>query len=215
MAHEKMRLVAVAVSVVGLGIVFGTALWLKLGPGPQLSGWRQSPVEGLNRYGAVPEFVLLERSGKSISLTDLQGAIWIVDFIYTACRDTCPMQTAEMAKLQEQLKDDATVRLLSISVDPETDTPKVLSHYADHYKADANRWLFLTGAKEQISRLVEEGFRLSAAPAGDGSGPPGVILHSPRFVLLDRQTQIRGYYDSRDREALKRLRKDIATLLKG
>jgi protein SCO1/2 len=215
MTHEKMRLVALAVSVVGRGIVLGTALWLKLGPGPQLSGWRQRPIEGLNRYGAVPEFVLLERSGKSISLADLQGAIWIVDFIYTTCRDTCPMQTAEMAKLQEQLKDDAAVRLVSISVDPETDTPKVLSHYADRYKADPNRWLFLTGAKEQVIRLVEAGFRLSAAPAGDPSGAPGVILHSPRFVLVDRETRIRGYYDSRDREALERLRKDIATLLKG
>jgi cytochrome oxidase Cu insertion factor (SCO1/SenC/PrrC family) len=214
MASVKLRFVALAVSVLALGIGLGTALWLKLPRAPLLAD-RQRPLEGLNRYGAVPEFVLLERSGKTVRLADLRGAIWVVDFIYTTCRDTCPMQTAEMAKLQEQLKDATTVRLLSISVDPETDTPKVLSRYADRYKADASQWLFLTGAKEQISRLVQEGFRLSAASTDDGSGAAGVILHSPRFVLVDQETRIRGYYDSRDREALGRLRKDIATLLNG
>jgi protein SCO1/2 len=215
MASVKIRFAALAVSVVCLGIVLGTALWLKLGPAPQLARWQERPLEGLSLYGAVPEFVLLERSGKSIRLADLRGATWIVDFIYTSCTDTCPMQTAEMAKLQEELKDKTAVRLVSISVDPETDRPEVLSRYAEHHKADAKRWLFLTGAKEEINRLVAEGFRLSAASARDGSGATGVILHSPRLVLVDKETRIRGYYDSRDREALARLRQDIATLLDG
>jgi protein SCO1/2 len=215
MASVKMRYVMLGVSVATLGVVLGTALWLKLAPAPQLARWEQRPLEGLNRYGTVPEFVLTERSGKNTTLADLRGAIWIADFIYTTCRDTCPLQTAEMAKLQEQLKDETRLRLVSISVDPETDTPIVLSRYADRYKADASRWLFLTGAKDQISRLIEEGFRLSAAPAREGSAEAGVILHSPRFVLVDKETRIRGYYDSRDREALERLRKDVATLLKG
>ncbi|MGH7826231.1 MAG: SCO family protein [Candidatus Binatia bacterium] len=210
MASLKTRFVLLAISVIGLGITLGTALWLKLGPGPEVARWEQKPLEGLNRYGAVPDFVLVERSGKSMSLADLRGAVWIADFIYTSCQDTCPLQTAEMARLQEQLLGKTGVKLVSISVDPEKDTAQVLSQYAARYKADSDRWLFLTGAKDQITQLVQEGFRLSA-----GSVEAGVILHSPRFVLVDKETQIRGYYDSRDAEALQRLRKDVATLLNG
>jgi cytochrome oxidase Cu insertion factor (SCO1/SenC/PrrC family) len=213
MAPLKTRLVLLAISVVGLGSILGTAVWLKLGPDPRLARWQQKPLEGLSRYGAVPDFILLERSSKSARLGDLRGAIWIADFIYTTCTDTCPLQSAEMAKLQEQLAGSA-IKLVSISVDPEKDTPQVLSLYADRYKADPHRWLFLTGGKDQIRRLVQEGFRLSAASAG-GSAETGVILHSPRFVLVDKESQIRGYYDSRDLQALQRLKKDVATLLNG
>jgi cytochrome oxidase Cu insertion factor (SCO1/SenC/PrrC family) len=207
----QTRLVLLAIFVVGAGSILGTVIWLKLGPDPRLAGWQQKTLEGLNRYGAVPDFVLLERSGKSIRLADLRGVIWIADFIYTTCTDTCPLQSAEMAKLQEQFAASAT-KFVSISVDPGKDTPQLLSLYADRYGADSQRWLFLTGDKAQIIQLVQEGFRLSAASAG-GSGE--VILHSPRFVLIDKETQIRGYYDSRDPEALQRLRNDVATLLNG
>jgi protein SCO1/2 len=92
--------------------------------------------------------------------------------------------------------------------------PRVLSQYAGRFKADARRWLFLTGDKEEIARLVEDGFRLAAAPASNTKNGTGIILHSARFVLVDRKTQIRGYYDSRNPEALQRLKNDVATLLK-
>jgi protein SCO1/2 len=213
MASLKTRWILLGISILGFGTILGTAVWLKWGLDPRFAGWQQKPLEGLNRYGAVPDFILLERSGKSARLGNLRGAIWIADFIYTTCTDTCPLQSAEMAKLQEQLAGSA-IKLVSISVDPEKDTPQVLSLYADRYKADSDRWLFLTGGKDQIRQLVQEGFRLSAASAG-GSAETGVILHSPRFVLVDKESQIRGYYDSRDLEALQRLKKDVATLLNG
>ncbi len=212
---SKTRLLLLGVSVIGSGIVLGTFLWLKLAPKPQSRGWEAQPLEGLSRHAAVPEFSLTERSGKSTGLQDLRGKIWIADFIYTTCTDTCPLQTAEMAKLQEQWSDQPELKLVSFSVDPAHDTPQVLSRYADKFKADADRWLFLTGGKEQIAQLVQEGFRLSAAPAPDGAKESGVILHSPRFVLVDKEAQIRGYYDSRDGAAIKRLKEDVATLLNG
>ena len=215
MNFSKARFLLLGVSVLGLGIILGTFFWLKLAPRPGLTGWDAKPLEGLNRYGIVPEFSLVERSGKATTLADLRGSIWIADFIYTTCQDTCPMQTAEMAQLQEQWKDRAGLKLVSFSVDPEKDTTAVLSRYADRYKADAQRWLFLTGAKEEISRLVQEGFRLSAvALPGDGN-VSSVIMHSPRFVLIDKQAQIRGYYDSRDPQAMQRLKNDVATLING
>ena len=175
----------------------------------------EKSLEGLSQFGAVPDFSLTERSGKNLKLGELRGKIWIADFIYTNCTDTCPMQTATMAKLQDQWANEANLQFVSFSVDPAHDTPAVLSEYAGRYKADAKRWLFLTGGKEEIARLVQEGFRLSAVPAPDSGAQIGVILHSPRFVLVDKRTQIRGYYDSRDPEALQRLKKDVATLLKS
>jgi len=202
---SKARLLLLGVAVIGSGIVLGTFLWLKLAPRPGLRGWNARPLEGLSRQGQVPEFSLTERSGKNIGLAALRGKIWIADFIYTSCTDTCPLQTAEMAKLQ----------LVSFTVDPERDTPKVLAGYAGKFKADAERWLFLTGEKEQIGQLIQAGFHLSAAPLTEGGTQASVVLHSPRFVLVDREAQIRGYYDSRDGEALKRLKADVAILLSG
>ena len=120
-----------------------------------------------------------------------------------------------MARLQEQWKDKAGLKLVSFTVDPEKDTIQVLSSYADRYKADSQRWLFLTGAKGEITRLVQEGFRLSAIPAVNDGNKDSVIMHSPRFVLIDKQAQIRGYYDSRDSQAIDRLKADVATLIKG
>ena len=215
MNFSKARLLLLGVSVLSLGIVLGTFFWLKLAPRPGLMGWDAKPLEGLQRYGSVPQFSLVERSGKATTLADLRGSIWIADFIYTTCQDTCPMQTAEMAQLQEQWKDKAGLKLVSFSVDPEKDTTAVLSRYADRYKADAQRWLFLTGAKEEISRLVQEGFRLSAVALSSDSNKDSVIMHSPRFVLIDKHGEIRGYYDSRDPQAMQRLKKDAASLMNG
>jgi protein SCO1 len=215
MNFSKARLLLLGVSVLSLGIILGTFFWLKLAPRPGLTGWDAKPLEGLQRYGSVPQFSLVERSGKAITLADLRGSIWIADFIYTTCQDTCPMQTAEMAQLQKEWKDREGLKLVSFSVDPEKDTTAVLSRYADRYKADGQRWLFLTGAKEEISRLVQAGFRLSAvALPGDGN-VGSVIMHSPRFVLIDKQAEIRGYYDSRDPQALQRLNADVETLING
>ena len=209
MNNHKLRLILLGVVIAGLGIIIGTGLWIKLRPEPRFAGIQRNSLEGMGQYGSVPEFSLTERSGKQVGLAQLRGTIWIADFIYTSCEDTCPLQTAEMAKLQNELSSQKAVKLLSFSVDPERDTPSVLSQYADRYNADIDRWLFLTGRQEEITKLVQSGFRLSAATAAGGNG---VILHSPRFVLIDRQAQIRGYYDSRDTEALQRLRRDLAVL---
>jgi cytochrome oxidase Cu insertion factor (SCO1/SenC/PrrC family) len=212
---SKARSLLLGVSVLSLGITLGTFFWLKFAPRPGLTGWDSRPLEGLQRYGSVPQFSLVERSGQQTTLDHFRGIIWVADFIYTTCTDTCPMQTAEMAILQEEWKDRPGLKLVSFTVDPEKDTPEVLSRYAERYRADRERWLFLTGAKEDISRLVQAGFKLSAAPVVNTSSAESVIIHSPRFVLIDRQAQIRGYYDSRDRQALERLKKDLTVLLDG
>jgi len=201
---------------VAAAVVLGTVAWTGLKMWPRQGGWDQRPLEGLGSFGAVPDFALVERSGKQIQLSDLRGKIWVADFFYSSCKDTCPLQSAEMAKLQNEMANRPELELVSISVDPEHDVPEVLSQYADRFKADPARWLFLTGKKNEIYRLAQEGFRLSAVPASDKEGKTtDTILHSSRFVLVDEKGQIRGYYDSNDTEALKRLRRDLTTLLRG
>ena len=214
MNHSKSMFFLLGLAVVGLGIVLGTALWLRVGPRPQFS--RDSgTADGLNQYGSVPDFSLTDRSGNSVTLAQLRGRIWIADFIYTTCTDTCPLQTAMMAKLQEEYAAQPDIQLVSITVDPERDTPQALALYADKYQANAKRWYFLSGPRDRIVQLIQQGFHLAVAAIPAGADSDGMIPHSPRFVLVDKEARIRGYYDSRELEAFGRLKKDIDTLVKG
>lgn len=192
------------------------AIWTWQGMGTRQRGWGERPLEGLGVFGRVPDFSLIERSGRRIERSDLLGKVWIVNFIYTHCPDTCPLQSAQMAQLQADLMAEQEVRLVSITVDPERDTREVLARYAGRFGADPERWLFLTGEKEAISHLAQEGFHLSAVevPPEKRATPEASHLHSSRFVLVDRQARIRGYYPSSDAEALQRLRQDVKTLLR-
>jgi len=161
--------------------------------------------------GHVPEFALTNRDGRTIRRADLDGRPWIADFVFTRCPASCPMMSARMARLNRELAADLPVRLVSISVDPTHDTPAVLQRYAESFQA-TDRWLFLTGTREDVRRLCIEGFKLGLdmAPApGMGSEP---ILHSTRFVLVDGQGGIRGYYEAFDEESTARLERDLLAL---
>ncbi len=159
----------------------------------------------------APAFTLTNRDGRTVRRQDLAGKPWIADFIFTRCPASCPLMTARMARLNRELPRDSDVRLVSISVDPEHDTPQVLERYAQSYKAPA-RWLFLTGGKEEIYRLSRQGFKLGIEiPPPSAPGGPAVepILHSTRFVLVDGQGRIRGYYDGFDEDSMKKLAGDL------
>jgi cytochrome oxidase Cu insertion factor (SCO1/SenC/PrrC family) len=114
----------------------------------------------LPRLWEVPDFVLIECSGPSVTKTDLLGKVWIASVIFTRCADECPLVSSHMARLQDAFAAEPDVRLVSITVDPAYDTPEVLTRYAQSFAAQPQRWLFLTGDKAMIYRLVREGFRL-------------------------------------------------------
>ena len=213
--NDAKRFFLLGAAVIGMGVIFGTVLWLKLGPPPRVALVDRAGSDGVKQYGAVPDFKLTERSGKDVAMGDLRGKIWIADFIYTTCTDTCPLQTAAMAQLQKEFAAQSAVQFVSVSVDPERDTPQVLSAYADKHEANRQRWYFLTGQRDQVIKLIRDGFHLSVAALPDSAEQSGMIPHSPRFVLIDRQSHIRGYYDSRELAGLARLKNDIETLLKG
>lgn len=147
-------------------------------------------------YFDIPDFKLIERSGKEIKKADLLGHVWIADFIFTRCAGQCPIMNLAMSKLAQELPKG---RFLSFTSDPEYDSPQVLATYATWYNADPERWLFLTGAKKTLNE-VAAGFKLS------GIDEP--LMHSNYFLLIDKKGRIRGYYDPNEPEKLNALKKD-------
>lgn len=155
--------------------------------------------------GSVPKFQLTSETGNPFGSDALSGKVWVADFIFTTCHGPCPRMTSQMRKLHSDLKDLADVNYVSFTVDPDNDTPSALAAYARQFGADPERWRFLTGPKSELDRLSYDAFHL-----GRVGGPQ--IEHSGRFVLVDRKSRIRGYYDSSDPEALKQLASDILAL---
>lgn len=116
--------------------------------------------DSLPRLWEVPDFALIERSGQPITRAALLGKVWIASVIFTRCTEECPLVSHHMARLQDAFTSEPDVRLVSITVDPEHDTPEVLARYAQNFAAQPQRWLFLTGDKATIYALVRQGFRL-------------------------------------------------------
>jgi len=160
-------------------------------------------------YGTVPEFRLTNQSGQPFGSVQLEGKIWIADFVFTSCPGPCPMISSRMSELQRPLE-NSDVHLVSFTVDPETDTPEVLRQYAEKLHARPGRWDFLTGQKEGIYDLTQKGFKLAVADGEEG-GPP---VHNTRAVLVDRHRTIRGYYDMLAPDAVTKLLADTTHLLR-
>ena len=212
---SRRKLFALSLAVVVASVFLGIALWNWQGNLPRPQSGEEHPLEGLKVFGSVPPFSLTERDGRRVVLSDLKDKVWIVNFIYTNCPDTCPIQSAQMRQIQDDFRNEKDLRLVSVTVDPERDTPEVLSEYANRFSADPTRWFFLTGDKQAIYKFAESGFRLGAVELPHEKRPESgaTHTHSPRFVLVDRESQIRGYYVSTDAEAIKRLRRDLKILL--
>lgn len=149
--------------------------------------------EALPVLGALPEFALTERSGRRVGLDDLTGRIWVADFFFTYCAGPCPVMSRRMAELQSLIEKNQfnDVLCVSFTVDPEHDTPAVLSEYAEVFSAKPDRWLFLTGDKRHLRDLAIKGFKIAVQDPEQGDDQ---IIHSTRFVLVDRVGRIRGYY---------------------
>lgn len=184
--------------------------------GPRRTGGIVGPDLKLPVLMTIPEFTLTERSGNAKGTKQLRGKVWIADFIFTNCGGPCPLMSSLMSGVQKDLADENELRLISISVDPERDTPEALSTYADKYGADPQRWWFFTGDRKEIYKLAIDGFKITVREPDQDAEDLGEhpILHSTYFVLVDQDLRIRGYYDSTDSEKMQALRDDARTLLK-
>jgi len=160
----------------------------------------------------LPGFSLTDQGGHPFGRAQLAGKVWIADFVFTSCADACPRLTEKMKRLQDRLippEQGGLVRLLSISVDPERDTPEKLRDYGKAFGAREDLWPFLTGSQLEVERTVVKGFHVAMAKMPlpkEGltkeqtdnalQGEAFDIMHGERLVLVDKLGRIRGYYDA-------------------
>jgi protein SCO1/2 len=169
------------------------------------SMWRKRQTAELPVLADVPAFNLVDQDDHPLTPAALAGKPWIADFVFTHCAGPCPMMTAKLAALQGELPSD--VQLVSFSVDPDRDTPPVLKEYAQRFKADERRWHFLTGEKKAIYSTAAA-MLVTAIPAKDDDP----IIHDERFILVDADGKVRGYYHLKDEQAMASLRRDATAL---
>ncbi|MDP7639925.1 MAG: SCO family protein [Candidatus Hydrogenedentes bacterium] len=154
--------------------------------------------------GKAPEFSLTDSGGVAFDSKRLDGQIYVIDFIFTNCSGICPILSNHMAGLHRAYSGRGGVEFVSITVDPERDTPEVLTEYAERFGADTGRWHFLTGALPYIHDVAVTGFKV-----GSMDDP---LIHSERLILVGREGVIRGYYDGTEADSVLELSRDIAIL---
>lgn len=175
----------------------------------------------------VGSFSLTERDGRTVTEKDLAGKVWVASFVFTRCPGNCPAVTATVRRLQAELTDGPAM-FVTFTVDPKRDNPDELRKYADRYGADPKRWLFLTGDRETIRKLLQERFKQSAGDDPTADTKPGeeFATHSTRLVVVDKKGVIRGMYDgmpkpdfpdadARFEDGLKRLKEKVKQLAAG
>jgi len=155
-------------------------------------------------YYDVPVFDLIAQDGQPFHSGILSGKIWVADFIYTTCPGPCPRMTSQMHEVQDAIIKMPDVKLVSFTVDPARDTPVVLADYAKIHGALSEHWYFLTGPETTLQKLDRDVFKLGNLNAS--------LEHSTRFVLVDRRSRIRGYYETSESGAIPRLIQDIYAL---
>jgi protein SCO1/2 len=151
------------------------------------------------QIGQIASFILTNQAGHTVTLADLQGKVWVADIIFTRCAGPCPRMTRQMASLQAALPADSPARLVTLTTDPEFDTPEVLSKYAARFNADTNRWWFLTGGKNEIASLARDGLKLSGfieTKPEERQTPEDLFIHSTMFVVVDKHAILRGAYET-------------------
>jgi protein SCO1/2 len=184
-------------------------------------GWRRRampPTEPPPVLGRMEAFSLYDQRGESFQLDNLDGNVWVADFIFTACQVACPMLTSKMRALQKHIEErerslghKLPVRLVSFSVDPEVDTPDKLAAYATKWGADQERWFFLTGPLGEVNRAVTRGLKIPFEKGGADTSAFDV-MHGEHFVVVDGQRRIRGYFDT-DPDGMARLKAALEALL--
>jgi protein SCO1/2 len=169
----------------------------------------------LDDLGVIPPFALTDDRGAPYTEAALEGHVSIVDFIFTRCDAICPLSTMKMEKIQEKTFDVGDkVMLVSFSVDPEYDTPARLADYAKKYRADGDRWRFVTGPLATVHALIEGPFMINMQRDGKTkSGAPN-IAHQGFFLLVDRHRHIRGTYASEDIQRLDEMIRDARYLVR-
>lgn len=170
-----------------------------------------STVQEVRKYHTIKDFKLYNQNGETITKDYYRDKIYIADFFFTTCQTICPIMTDHMLEIQEKLKNDEEVLLLSHTVIPNHDSVPVLRKYADEKGVKDEKWNLVTGDKKQIYDLARKSY---LAAKSDGDGGPFDMIHTENFVLVDKRSRIRGFYDGTNPDAIAQLMEDIEILKK-
>jgi protein SCO1/2 len=188
-----------------IAAIFGAYVASKLGR-------NHRPLPVLSR---VPDFTLTNQFGRAVGLADLRGQVWVADIIFTRCLGPCTKMTREISQLQSSLPPNHAVQFLSLTADPEFDTPEVLRKYGEKFGAAPERWHFLTGPKLDLYRLATKGLLLAVdeIKADERTSPDDLFVHSTRFVVVDKLGRVRGTFDGTEPSTRQKIVDAIQTLL--
>ncbi len=167
-----------------------------------------SSVIHVSKYHKISDFELTNQNGQKITQEFYKNKIYIADFFFTTCQDICPIMTKNMYKLQEELKGDNDILFLSHTVIPEVDTVQQLKKYSIENKVNDSKWNLVTGDKKQIYDLARKSY-LAVEDAEYGEFD---MIHTENFMLIDKESQIRGFYDGTNDLEIDKLLKDIEIL---
>jgi protein SCO1 len=167
-------------------------------------------TQGDTLYPTIPDFSFINQNGSTISNTDFNNHIYVVDFFFTHCPTICPKVTAQMLRVHDRFKDSTQVLLLSHSIDPKRDTVGRLHEYASKLGVSAPKWHFVTGNQDSIYAIADDYFSI----AKEDPSVPGGFDHSGRLILVDKQRRVRSFCDGTDEKDVNRFMKDIEILLK-
>jgi protein SCO1/2 len=195
------------------------ALWLSivaLGVAvPVVTRIRNPAPPPLPVLGDLPAFALTDQDGHPFGKADLLGKVWMAGFIFTRCPTICPAITATMSRVQHRARGiENEFRLVSFSVDPEYDTPAVLTAYAAQHRASPRMWRFVTGPLGQVRQTIVDGLKIAMGDEQpQGEQDFASIMHGTHFVLVDQRGRIRGYYNSTDADVVDRVLGDATMLI--
>ncbi len=159
-----------------------------------------TPSEG---FGQLSDFTFTDQLGHEFRLSNMKGNVLVLSFFFTKCQGPCPILNKKLEALQEKFATEAKIKLVSVSVDPTNDTVEVLKTYSEGFKANPEKWFFLSGTKETVADLMEKQLKFA------GGDPQ---THTTVFVLVNQDASIKGFYDSMSEEDLARLEKDALQL---
>ena len=166
-------------------------------------------VQFVRKYHKIADFSLTNQNGETVTQDTYKDKIYVADFFFTTCTTICPIMTGHMLEIQELLKDDPDVLLLSHSVIPVADSVPLLKKYALDKGVIDSKWNLVTGDKKQIYDLARKSY---LATKTDGDGGPYDMIHTENFILVDKEKRIRGFYDGTNAEAIDDLLEDIKIL---
>lgn len=173
-------------------------------------GERTISEKGDTIYHSVPDFSFTNQNGEPVSWATYDDKIVVVDFFFTTCPTICPKMTTQLVRVQKKFAAQRDVKLLSFTVNPETDNVEALKDYERKFMIKDSKWNLLTGDKKKIYELAINGFKL---PAGEDAMAEGGFLHSEYVMLIDKDRHIRGFYDGTNKASVDTLIDEIIVLL--